>query len=303
MVILYNYFLFYILYYFYEKIGHTKNTKIFERIFSMSYWNNNYKENYKFDKLSNNISTDICIIGAGLCGLTTGYYLSKAGKKVTVIDQSTICSRTSGSTTGKITSQHGLFYDYLTKAYGVNFARDYLAVNQDAISNIKQIVDDENIKCDLINSSSFVFCDDKKDLPLFNQEISALNRIKSEVNNSSHYKDSKKSKGIIFDAKFIKKLDIPIKNYGGIEFKNQAMFNPRKYAFGLAKSIVKNHGLIYENTKATNIKYEDNFYKITANGKTIKAKIVVLATHFPISVIFQKCFLTFTLLLVLKNGV
>ncbi len=274
----------------------------------MSYWNNNYKEKYNFDKLDKNISTDICIIGAGLCGLTTGYYLSKAGRKVTIIEQSNVCSRTSGCTTGKITSQHGLFYDYLIKSYGVNFALDYLEVNQDAIQNINQIVQDEKIKCDLINSSSYVFCDNKSDLSLFNQEISALNRIKTEVNNPSNYQDSKKSKGIIFDAKFIKKLNIPIKNYGGIEFKNQAMFNPRKYAFGLVQSILKNNGAIYENTKATNIKYENNLYKITANGKTVTAQYVVLATHFPIKnfptlVIFLKCFLTYMLLLVLKNGV
>lgn len=248
----------------------------------MSYWNKNFKENYNFDKLSKNISTDICIIGAGLSGLTTGYYLSKAGKKVTIIDQSSICSKTSGCTTGKITSQHGLFYDYLIKSYGVDFARDYLEVNQEAINNINQIVQDENIKCDLASSSSFVFCDKKSDLNLFNQEISALNRIKNEVNNSSNYHDSKKSKGIIFDTKFIKELNIPIKNYGGIEFKNQAMFNPRKYAFGLVDAILKNKGTIFENTKATDIKYENNIYKITANDKTITANSVVVATHFPI---------------------
>ncbi len=60
------------------------------------------------------------------------------------------------------------------------------------------------------------------------------------------------------------------------------MFNPRKYAFGLVNCILKNGGNIYENTKATNIKFKSGFYYITANGRTIKSKYVVLATHFPI---------------------
>lgn len=241
----------------------------------MSYWTENFKEKNKFESLKNNIKSDVCIIGGGLCGLTTGYYLSKKGLKVSIIEKDTLCSKTSGCTTAKITSQHGLFYNYLSKSYGIEFARDYLLANEQAIINIKNIVDNENIKCDLTKQSSYVFCDKKDDLNLFTQEISVLNSIKN-IN------EDLKKKGFDFDAKFNRKLNIPIKNYGGIEFKNQAMFNPRKYAFGLTRCILENNGSIYENTRATNIKYKNGLYYITANGKVITSKYVVLATHFPI---------------------
>ncbi len=154
----------------------------------MSFWIKNYKEKKNFESLKNNISSEVCIIGGGLCGLTTGYYLSKKGLKVTIVEKDTICSKTSGCTTAKITSQHGLFYDYLSKSYGIDFAKDYLLANEQAIMNITNIVDDEKIKCDLSKQSSYVFCDKKDDLSLFNQEISTLNRIKN-INN-----DLKKSR-------------------------------------------------------------------------------------------------------------
>ena len=73
-----------------------------------------------------------------------------------------------------------------------------------------------------------------------------------------------------------------IKNYGGIEFTNQAMFNPRKYAFGLAESILNTGANIFQNTKALNIKYKNNLYTVETNKKTITSKYVILATHFPI---------------------
>ena len=244
----------------------------------MSYWTQNLKNNIKFESIKDNIETDVCIVGAGLTGLSTGYYLSKKGFKVTIVEQDKICSKTSGSTTGKITSQHGLFYDYLAKNYGLSYATDYLEANEYAIKSIKDIIDTEKIKCDLIKSSSYVFCDKKSDITLFAQEISTLNQIKNELDNSKDFK----ANGLSFDCKFIKKIDIPVKNFGGIEFKNQAMFNPIKYSFGLVRSILNNNGTIYENSLVTNIKYQNNIYEVTCNGKKIHSKYVVLATHFPI---------------------
>ena len=237
----------------------------------MSYWTENFKSTNKFKTLDNNLKTDILIIGGGLTGLTCGYYLSKKGLDVCIIERDALCSKTSGCTTGKITSGHNLFYDYLAKNYGIDFAKDYLEANELAIKNIKDIANLEGIKCDLSKQSSFVFCNEKDNLSKFYQEISTLNEIKDLLR-----------KDISFNAKFIKNLDLPIKNFGAIEFKNQGMFNPRKYAFGLAKSIINNNGKIFENTLATNIKFENNTYNVTANGKTINANYVVLASHFPI---------------------
>lgn len=99
--------------------------------------------------------TDVCIIGAGIFGLTCAYYLSKLGYKVIVLEKNNIGEKTTGHTTAKITSRHGLFYDYLTKSYGQKFARDYLEINEHAIKNIKDIIDKEKIKCDFEYQNSY----------------------------------------------------------------------------------------------------------------------------------------------------
>lgn len=227
-----------------------------------SLWLNQDINNKNFGTLNENISTDVCIIGAGIFGLTCGYYLSKSGLRVTILDKNDIALKTTGHTTAKITSQHGLIYTYLIDTYGEKFAKDYLTANEEAIENIKNIIGAENIKCDFEQQSNFVYTTDKKQ----------LNKIKKEV-------DSVNSLG--FPANFVTKSGLPFEIAGGIQFPNQAQFNPIKYVHGLAHCIIENGGEIYTNTTVYDVKNENSeFSTFTVNG-VIKSKYVIIASHYP----------------------
>ena len=225
-------------------------------------WLTENKNDNKFDNLSANIETDVCIIGAGIFGMTCGYYLSKAGLKVSIIEKDEIGHKTTGHTTAKITSQHGLFYTYLVETYGEGFAKDYLSANQEAIENIKEIIDAEKINCDFERQSNFVYTTNSSDVQKFKKEVDVLNFLG-------------------FPANFVTKTGLPFDVDGAVQFKNQAQFNPIKYLHGLAKSIIKNNGKIYTNTTVSDVKHiNDIFYTFTPNG-VINSKYVILASHYP----------------------
>ena len=105
-----------------------------------SLWINSIKNLNNFETLPSDLETDICIVGAGIFGLTCAYYLSKLGFNVIVLEKDDIGKKATAHTTAKITSQHGLFYDYLISNYGKQFAHDYLEANEQAIENIENIV-------------------------------------------------------------------------------------------------------------------------------------------------------------------
>ena len=84
-------------------------------IFLSSYWINSTEKQGNFSQIDSDYVADVCIIGAGMCGLSTAYYLSKAGLKVIVVDKNNIGEKVSGNTTAKVTFQHNLIYDYLIK--------------------------------------------------------------------------------------------------------------------------------------------------------------------------------------------
>ena len=129
-------------------------------------------------KLQNKeVNADVCIIGAGMSGLSTGYYLSKNGLKVVIIDKDEIGTKTSGHTTAKITLQHGLIYDYLINSFGEEFAEKYFISNKKAIDNIKKIIEKENIECDFEIQPNFVYTTKKDEVLKIQKEVDAINQI------------------------------------------------------------------------------------------------------------------------------
>lgn len=227
-----------------------------------SLWLSEDLNNKKFKNLNKDILTDVCIIGAGILGLTCGYYLSKSGLKVTVVNKSDIARKTTGHTTAKITSQHSLIYTYLVSTYGEQFAKDYLFANQEAIENIKKIIDTESINCNFEWQSNFVYTIEK----------SEVNKIKKEV-------DCVNALG--FPANFVTKTGLPFEIAGAIQFKNQAQFNPIKYVNSLSDCIIKNGGEIYTNTTVYDVQKDGDLFSTLAVGGTIKSKYVILASHYP----------------------
>lgn len=168
-----------------------------------------------------------------------------------------------GNTTAKITSQHGLFYDYLINTFSYDFAKGYLDANQEAISNIKSIIDSEHINCDFEVQDNYVFTDLEEEVVKIKKEVSAVNSLG-------------------FGAEFVDSVSIPVPAIAAIKFPNQAQFNPLKYVYGLCKSITNNDGLIFEDSKVYDVKKSiDSYITYTKNNK-VTSKYVVLASHYPI---------------------
>lgn len=142
-----------------------------------SYWIESTKDLRIEKEIDNNYNVDVCIIGSGITGLSTGYYLSQKGLKVIILDKSGIGEKTSGNTTAKITYQHGLIYDYLINSFGLDFAYKYLESNNKSISNIKKIIDKEGIECDFEYQNNYVYTTIKEDIFKIENEVKALNTL------------------------------------------------------------------------------------------------------------------------------
>ncbi len=202
-----------------------------------------------FDTLKKDISTDVLIIGGGMAGILCLYALKDAGINAVLVEKGKICNSVTAHTTAKITSQHGFIYSKLLKQFGAHKARLYYNANETAISRYRQL--SRKIDCDFEAAPSIVYSSNPKKIEA---ELSALSKI-----------------GI--KAEFVRDLTLPVSTSGGIKFPRQAQFNPLKFISAICSNLP-----IYEHTAVREL--SPNSAK--CDNAKIKAKKIIVATHFPI---------------------
>ncbi len=213
-----------------------------------SVWQNEIQKP-EFKSLDGDIETDVLIIGGGITGILCGYMLKSAGIKCVIAEARTICSGVTENTTAKITCHHGAVFDKMIKRYGVKKAGLYLKAHQEAVEKYRALAKD--IDCDFEDTVSYVYSlDDREKI---RKEVAALNKLGCA-------------------ASFTKKLTLPFPVAGAVMIKNQAQFNPLKFAYALAGELD-----IFENTEVLEL---NEGAAVTKQGK-IKAKKIIVATHFP----------------------
>lgn len=140
---------------------------------------------------------------------------------------------------------------------------DIWTLTKKLLNGIKNIIQKENINCDFENQDAYVYATSLEELTNVKNEVEAV-------------------KELDFPCEFVKDIPFPIKNLGAIKFPNQGQFNPRKYALSLCDKIEQKGIEIYENSVVTDITLSDDGYLISVNDVYVKAKHVILATHYPI---------------------
>lgn len=205
--------------------------------------------------LSGNREVDVAVIGGGMAGLLTAYLLQQKGRQVIVLEAARICSGQTRNTTAKITSQHGLVYDKLTRKYGFQNARLYARANEEAISMYEKIVQQRQIDCDFQRLPSYLYS--TQDREVLQAEARAAARL-----------------GL--PASFQESTALPFATVGAVCFEHQAQFHPLKFLSGIAKDLE-----IYERTMVYSVKG----HKVRTSHGMVTARHIVFATHYPFPVI------------------
>lgn len=230
-----------------------------------SIWNKDInRKNDKLEKL-NDLDLDVLIIGGGLAGISTAFYLKDSNLNVALIESNKIGSGTTSLTTGKITYLQDTIYSDLESMHNFDISKKYLESQIYAGNLIKDNIKKYNIDCDYDNNDSYIFSYQDKDYYKIDKEYQLL-------------------KAMNIDVTKVDKIPNILNNIYGIKVKDTAVFNPIKYINILSKEITKKVK-IYEGLRALELKKDDNYYIIKTTKNTIKAKYVVVCTHYPFFVV------------------
>lgn len=219
-----------------------------------------------FPILNAHTRADVCVIGAGITGLTTAYLLTQAGKSVVVLDDGAIGSGATGRTTAHLTAALDDRYYELERLHGADGARLAADSHSAAIQQIDWIVTKENIDCDFAGVDGYLFAPPGTSTDVLEHEQAAAHRAGLtgvQMQRSGPF------------ASF---------NTGPcLRFPNQAQFHPLKYLSALARCINADGGRIYSETHVSQIEGNGPIRVSTNIGVTVTADAVVVATNSPIS--------------------
>lgn len=212
--------------------------------------------------MNEDLECELLIIGAGLSGLSAAYEALAYAKDIVIVDENRIYQGTTASTTAKITAQHGYIYDDLIKTFGTITAKKYYEFNTRGLKRIEEIITKENIACDfqIVNGYLFAYKEEEE------KNVEAEARAYQEL-------------GIQGE---IVKIDTRISPHKALKLANQANFNPEKYLKRITDILLAHKVRIFENTRIIDVYENETPEAITSERKLIKAKRIIIASHYPI---------------------
>jgi glycine/D-amino acid oxidase-like deaminating enzyme/nitrite reductase/ring-hydroxylating ferredoxin subunit len=215
-------------------------------------------------QLADAIETDVCVIGGGIGGLTTAYLLTRAGKRVVVIDDGPIGGGETARTTAHLSYAIDDRFYRIANWHGEENAKLAIQSHASAIDEIEKIVSMEQIECDFSRLDGFLFEAEESSDDL-DDELEAAKRLGFN------------------EIKMVERSSVKDFDTGrALLFPKQAQFHILKYLSGVAKAIDQNGGRLFSNTRAMEWKGEDSPEVTTEGGMTIKAGSIVLATNYPL---------------------
>jgi glycine/D-amino acid oxidase-like deaminating enzyme/nitrite reductase/ring-hydroxylating ferredoxin subunit len=211
-------------------------------------------------------TTDVCVVGAGIAGMTTAYLLARAGKRVLVVDDGAVGGGETGRTTAHLTYYLDDDLAWLEQAHGEDGVRLAVSSHAMAVNRIEEIVRLEGIDCDFQRVDGWLVLAPEHGEDYLDRELDAAKRAG------------------IADAEKHSRAPLPFDTGAALRFPNQGQFHPLRYLAGLARCIERDGGRIVTGTHVAEVEGRPRRPRVkTARGHTITADAVAVCTNSPIS--------------------
>ena len=212
--------------------------------------------------LEGELEADFVVVGAGISGLTVASLLARDGSTVAILEADRVGGGTSGHTTGKITSQHGLIYRELVDRHGEERPAAYARANQEAIRQIEKTVEELDVDCSFRRLPAFLYTTDPRRREDLEAECAA-------------------ARGLGLPASLTTDIDLPFPVEMAVRFDDQALFDAGPYLIALARSLSSGSGLVFERSRAVGISERDQRVIVQTESGRVTARTAVVTTLIP----------------------
>lgn len=216
-----------------------------------------------YPSLSGSISTDVAIMGAGITGALTGWYLSRAGIPCVLVDKRHVATGSTAASTSLIQYEIDTPLGELAKKIGYTPAVKSYHACLEALHELERLSTEEGLDCNFEARPSLQFASFKKDAAALEEEY--------HLRRKEGFKVSYLEAGDL-EAQF------GFRKWGGLYSQEAAQLDAYLLAHGLVQQIQRAGGAIYDHTPVISIEHLKRGVVLrTDEGYTIRARKLVIA--------------------------
>jgi glycine/D-amino acid oxidase-like deaminating enzyme len=186
--------------------------------------------------LDRDLQTEVCIVGAGMAGLSTAYELTRRGRKVIVLEDGLLAAGETERTTAHLTHALDDRFFEMERLHGQEASRLTAESHTAAIDYIEDAVLREKISCDFERLEGYLFAAPGDADEVLEKELEAAHRAGLTA------------------VELVPRVPLNSFDTGrALRFPQQAQFNPIKYLRALATAILRDGGLLFAHTHVDEI--------------------------------------------------
>ncbi len=209
-------------------------------------------------------SADVCVVGAGIAGLSVAYQLARSGRKVAVLEARSVGGGMTSHTTAHLSCVIDDRFTSVLKVRGEETTRLGAAAHAAAVDSIQETTEREQIDCKFARLDGYLVAASEKDHDLLDEEADAARKLGVDVERLAAF---------------------PGAGFRGgrcLRFPRQGRFEPLAYLTGLAKAVVRHGGTITTGVRVESVE-DGSPCKVAVQGdRELTASAVVVCTNSPV---------------------
>lgn len=227
-----------------------------------SIWLAREPDRQRFPKLSSNVSVDVVVIGGGIAGVTAAYFLTRAGKRVALLEANHLGTGETGFTTAFLTSSVDMPLALLRERFGDAHIQQVRSAGEETIRLLETIVAEESLPADFQRLDALAVGLAPDTVPHLEREAEAL-RVAGGT-------------PTLLDTEAFR-AHAGVQAAGALRIPLQGAFDVRRFLLGLAERLQSRGTQIFEESRVMDITADATVTVRTAAG-TVTAEAAVVAT-------------------------
>ncbi|MHA7881251.1 MAG: L-pipecolate oxidase [Saccharospirillum sp.] len=229
-------------------------------------WDSSCKEpNPPTEPLRQALSVDVCIIGAGITGLSTALHLAEQGTSVVVLEAGQVAEGGSGRNVGLVNAGLWIPPDDIVEALGEADGKRANAILGAAPQQVFELIERHGIECDVTRTGTLHLAHNARGVKELERRYQQFSRRGAPV---TLLRGAECSQQVGSDRVL-----------AALQDARAGTINPLAFTRGLARAAQQAGVMLHSHSAAQQLQREtDGWCVVTAEGR-VKAQQVVLATN------------------------